>query len=397
MYSRISRFIIKPRFNVRNRFLSSYPAHELVGMPALSPTMEAGTVGQWLVKEGESFSTGDAICEIETDKAAVTFDATDDGYLAKILAGDGEIKVGDPLMILVEEEDDVSAFTNYVVDTTSTAAVSAPAPSTPSPAVPVAAAAPTSIATPIITSSNNSTRVFASPLARKLARDAGIDILAISSNITGTGPNNRIIAGDVLTAIATGATTAAATAAASTDITSVTHTNVEDSGIPTGFTILPTNAVELAEHLARTKQEVPHYYLTVEIDMNKVEGMRSLLNSTLSEEEQLGTLDFIVKAAGGAMKAVPDVNGEWKDSFVRQYDQVDINLIMSAGSTLTTPVIRDVSAKGVKSISDEIRSFEDAIYGSNEEDTEPVLLDSAAVAAGTFSIHNLGKLKNLSL
>ena len=86
MYSRISRFIVKSRFNVRNRFLSSYPAHDLVGMPALSPTMEAGTVGQWLVKEGESFSAGDAICEIETDKAAVTFDATDDGYLAKILA-----------------------------------------------------------------------------------------------------------------------------------------------------------------------------------------------------------------------------------------------------------------------------------------------------------------------
>ena len=94
---------------------------------------------------------------------------------------------------------------------------------------------------------------------------------------------------------------------------------------------------------------------------------------------------------------VPDVNGEWKDSFVRRYDQVDINVIMSAGSTLTTPVVRDVSAKGVKSISDEIRNFEDAIYGNNDEegDVGPVLLDSTAVAAGTFSIHNLGKLNNI--
>jgi len=125
--------------------MSSYPPHELVGMPALSPTMEAGTVGEWLVKEGESFSTGDAICEIETDKAAVTFDATDDGYLAKILAGDGEIKVGDPLMILVEEEEDAGAFKDYVVPV---AAVKASEPAAPAP-TPVATPPPPPVAAPV--------------------------------------------------------------------------------------------------------------------------------------------------------------------------------------------------------------------------------------------------------
>ena len=159
MYFRIGRLIHKPIIYNRLRCFSSYPPHDLVGMPALSPTMEAGTVGQWLIKEGESFSTGDAICEIETDKAAVTFDATDDGYLAKILAGDSEIKVGDPLMILVEEEEDVGAFKDYVIPAAAVKAsepeVATPAPvveatptPTPAPAPPAPAPAPVPTAAP---------------------------------------------------------------------------------------------------------------------------------------------------------------------------------------------------------------------------------------------------------
>jgi len=364
-------------FNTCNiRSLSSYPTHELVGMPALSPTMEAGTIASWLIKEGEGFSTGDAICEIETDKATVTFDATDDGFLAKILAPSGEIAVGEPLMITVEEQDDVAAFASYVVTASAKPTSTPTPPATPTPAAAtMAAPTPVTPATtpPVAVASGE--RVFASPLARKLARDSGLTI----NTINGSGPNGRIIAADVMTAIASGVVNTAQEISSTSSTTSM-------SNVPTGMTILPSNAVELAAHLTRTKQEVPHYYLTVEINLENLEIMRNKLNKMLSEDEQLGVLDCIIKACSGAMKAVPDVNGEWKDSFVRRYDQTDINLIMSAGSTLTTPVIRDVGSKGLKDISNEIRNFEDIIYGDDGE-----VIDSNQLAAGTFSVHNLGK------
>ena len=354
----------------------SLPAHEVVPMPALSPTMEAGTIGEWLVKEGGAFGAGEAICEVETDKATVTFDAQDDGFLAKILVvGGEEVVVGSPIFVTVEEEEDVAAFANFTVDVA--AAPAAAAPAAPAPAA--AASAPVTVA-----AAASGGRVFASPLARKLAREAGMDLVAMGGAIAASGPNGRIVAADVMAAIAGGVTAPVDVAVGA----SAGAAGVQTMAAPSMVAIAGSEA-EMAALLTRTKQEVPHYYLSVEINMAKLLRMRSALNATAGSKEDaepLAVQDFVIKAAAGAMKTVPDINGEWNGSFVRQYDQCDINVVMGSGGMFMAPVIRDVGSLGVKAIADATASFEDGIYNDKGE-----VIDASALGKGTFSIHNLGK------
>ncbi len=372
--------VLSGRHISSSSLLLSYPPHELHPMPALSPTMEAGSIASWLVKEGGAFSAGQALCEVQTDKATVTFDAQDDGYLAKILVGSDEVQVGQPIMITVEEKSDVAAFANYVVSASTSAPPAAP-PAAPAPVVPAApTSAPVAAVTTSTSSGSGSGRVVASPLAKKLARDAGV---TLHTAIEGSGPGGRIVAADVMKFIASGGASAPVVASESS---SATATSVSDNfaGIPAGMSILPSNAAELAAHLTRTKQTVPHYYLSVEVNMEKLLHLRSTLNSDM-DGSGIAVTDFIIKACGVAMKAVPDINGEWKDSYVRQYEQVDINIVMGAGSKTTAPVIRDVGSKGLKEISNHVGKFEDAIFGEDGQ-----VLDAASLGRGTFSIHNLG-------
>jgi len=367
----------------------SLPTHEVVPMPALSPTMEAGTIASWLVKEGEAFSAGQAICEVETDKATVTFDAQDEGYLAKILVGGGEIKVGEPLMVTVEEEGDVGAFSDFAIEASPAGALATPAPS-PAPA-PTPTPTNTTISTPTSLSAIPLTssapvaaggRVFASPLARKLARDAGIDLTV--AGIAPSGPKGRIIAADVMAALASG-TSGAITMGGGV---------VSDTGV--GVEVLTherpsiADPAERATLLTRTKLEVPHYYLSVEINLTALLAMRDSLNSSISkgDEQPLAVSDFIIKAAAGAMRTVPDCNGEWNDSFVRQYDQVDINIVMGSGDNMLAPVLKDVGSMGLGQISQATADFEDKIFSDDDE-----VIDVNALSQGTFTIHNLGKNK----
>jgi pyruvate dehydrogenase E2 component (dihydrolipoamide acetyltransferase) len=308
--------------------------------------MESGSIASWLLKEGDKFEAGTAICEVETDKATVTYEGTDEGYLAKILVGSGEVKVGQPIMVTVEEEGDIGAFGDFKLD--SVVAAPAPAP-TPAPAAaPTPAPSPAPVAAPIAAAPVPSGgRVFASPFARKIARETGKDL----GSIKGTGPNGRIVAEDVMAASATiPSPEAGAPAPAAAARVTLPPTGID--GVYTDFE-LSDIAMSVAARHTHAKQVVPHYYLSVDLNLTKLLALRATLNAGIKDEASgLSVVDFMVKASALAMKTVPDVNGSWMDTFVRRYDQVDVNVVMGSGEGLLTPCVKNAGGKGLKAISE---------------------------------------------
>lgn len=362
-------------------WFSSYPSHEVVGLPALSPTMETGTIASWNMEEGDTFGPGDVICSVETDKATVDFEAQDDGVVAKILvqAGGDELEVGVPIMITVEEEEDAPAFKDYVLDDAAPAAAPAapPAPTEapPAPAPPAAAPAAVPAAAPAAAPPATGGMVVASPLARMISKEMGYDI----STIPGTGPDGRIIAADVREFVPSAAATELATPAPAQEAMAAA------TPIPgVGFTDYPISesAKEVANRLAQSKRNVPHYYLTVDICMDAALKLRNELSASVDSEEGLGVYELIIKAAAKSMKAVPAVNASWMDSAVRVYDSVDMNVVVGTGDNLYTPVIRDCGTKGLGAISDELNSAMAAVESGE--------ITSEFASVGTFTIMNLG-------
>jgi len=218
-------------------------------------------------------------------------------------------------------------------------------------------------------------RIFASPLAKKLARDAGIDLSAL----TGTGPNGRIIAADVKNAPATNGQAAIAAATRAGGVAHVTS-GEGSTGAYSDFE-LSELALSVAARYTHAKQVVPHYYLSIDLNLTKMLQMRDDLGGDMD------TTNFFLKAVAGAMKEVPDVNGAWMDSFVRRYEQVDINLVMGSGTGLLTPVIRDVGGKGLRELSNELADLEYSLFADANGEK---VASTAELAPGTFSIHDLG-------
>lgn len=355
--------------NFIRRWNSNYPAHEVVGMPSLSPTMEAGAIASWTLEEGESFGAGDVLCEVETDKATVSFEAQDDGVVAKILAeaGPTEIDCGVPILITVEEESDVDAFKDYVVEATT--------------AAPPAAVASTPSTPPNTPRSLAGDRVVASPLAWTIAKEKGLDLTTIA--IAGTGPEGRVIADDVKEYIPIEAT--AASTVAPTETAAVSAPPAEPV-IHENYTDYPVNeaSIQTANLLAHSKQTIPHYYLTVDVTLDSLIDLRSKLNNSLPEDGQLSVNDLLIKAAASAMKACPAANASWMGDSVRMYNSVDMNVVMGSGDTLYAPLIQGVDTRGVKSISDEVSSnLSDIEEGS-------VGVNPSFSAVGTVTFMNLG-------
>ncbi|GAB9474738.1 Pyruvate dehydrogenase complex dihydrolipoamide acetyltransferase [Globisporangium polare] len=361
------------------RSFSSLPDHEVVGLPALSPTMEAGQIAKWHKNEGELVAAGDIICEVETDKAVVDYEATDDFYLAKILkqAGAGEIKVGEPIFVTVAEADDVPAFASFSPDAAALpASEPSPAAAKPVPAAPAAASTAAPTAAP---ARDSSERVFASPLAKKLARESG----AILSVINGSGPHGRIVKADVEAALASGQATESAPASSSTSAPApaasaaptATHDYVDYP--------ISSEAQVLAQQLMQQKLEVPHYHLTADLTLDKLLAARARLNAGRGADEQLSVNDFIVRAASLAMRKVPEVNSAWKGSFIRQYNDTSINLIVSTSNGgSVAPVIANVNRKGLSDINKNVREL---VAKAND-----AALSSSELANGTFTISNVG-------
>lgn len=372
--------------------------------------METGSISRWNVKEGDRFEPGTSLCDVETDKATVSFDATEEGFLAKILVGTGEVKVGQPIMVTVEEAGDVAAFATFSLSSTTNQTSSAPTPT--SPATTPAATVSNTPAQPVVANVSaalvgGSGRIFASPLAKKIAREAQASIDSIFDVLggKGSGANNRVVSADVTKGLSllasqpkSAATSAPApTVSAPTPVAThaVATTATTTTGAPFADFELAESARQLAHRLTHNKQTVPHYYVSVEINLAQLLKIREQFNQQFAANkktsgEGLSVFDFLVKAAALAVKQVPDVNASWMETFVRRYDQVDVNVVMGSGSTLSTPVLRKVNDRGLLSISEEIRQHESSLFSADQSIVNGFLQDETKQAVGTFTIHNLG-------
>jgi pyruvate dehydrogenase E2 component (dihydrolipoamide acetyltransferase) len=353
--------------------------------------MESGSIARWNLKEGDSFSAGDIFCSVETDKATVDFEAQDDGIVAKILvqAGSADLRVGDPIMVTVENASDVSAFTNFDSSATSPASRLSPPPSPPV-ALPTLSDLTTLPAPPVqenysgaplrpVSLTPERQRVVASPLAHMIAKDLGYDL----STIHGSGPGGRVIAADVkefAPLVTTNSHPAASPATAQGEKVLAATQPI----VGAGYTDYPVSgpAREAADRLTESKRNVPHYYLTVDVSVDELLGVRSKLNATLSDGENLGVYEFLLKAVAASMKTVPTANGSWMDSVVRVYDSVDLNIVVGGGDSLSTPVLRSCATKGLKQISNEIKDLLSRIATEGSGDT--------VSEVGTFTVLNLG-------
>lgn len=364
---------------------SSYPPHMKVLLPALSPTMTMGTVQRWEKKVGEKLSEGDLLAEIETDKATIGFEVQEEGYLAKIMIAEGtrDVPLGTPLCIIVEKESDISTFADYVE--TGVAAspppaptpVAAPAPA-PAPAAPTAAPA-TAPAAP------RKGRVFASPLAKKLAAEKGIDI----AQVTGTGPDGRVTRKDIDSFVPlkpTPAPAAAPAPAAPTAPTPSPPAAPAFAAIPTGtFTDIPISNIRrvIAQRLMQSKQTIPHYYLSIDVNMDQVLELRKELNAEVKADNiKLSVNDFIIKASSLACLKVPEANSSWMDTVIRQNHVVDVSVAVSTPMGLITPIVFNAHIKGLATISKDV-----AILAAKAREGK---LQPHEFQGGTFTISNLG-------
>ena len=346
-------------------------------MPALSPTMTDGTLARWLVAEGDAVRSGDVIAEIETDKATMEVEALDDGVIAKLVVAEGSqnVAVNALIALLAEEGEDVaeaakladnSAASTPQAPAEAPAAVETPAVETPITA-PTAAPAPEA---PLQISSRAGNRVFASPLARRIAADAGLDI----ASVTGTGPHGRIIRADVEDALATGISSPAMASPAASGVSMPAQSERFE----------PHKAMRrvIAERLQHSKQNAPHFYLTVECEIDNLLEARKALNEAAPEGVKISVNDMVVKAAAAALIAVPEVNGYFEEAGCRYFSDADICIAVAVEGGLVTPVIRAANQLGLSAI-----ASASADLAKRARDNQ---LDPAEYTGGTFTISNLG-------
>ncbi|KAH0652236.1 hypothetical protein KY290_032572 [Solanum tuberosum] len=348
---------------------SDLPPHQAIGMPSLSPTMTEGNIARWLKKEGDKVSPGEVLCEVETDKATVEMECMEEGYLAKILHGDGasSIKVGEVIAVTVEEEDDIAKFKDYQ-PSTSDATPSPKAPASPPPPKEEVAEKPVTPSQPKVSKPSAADRIFASPLARKIAEDHNIPL----TNIKGTGPEGRIVKADIDDYLASRGKDAPA-AAPKVD-TSLDYTDIPVAQI----------RKVTASRLLLSKQTIPHYYLTVDTCVDKLIELRSRLNSLqeASGGKKLSVNDLVIKAAALALRKVPQCNSSWTNDYIRQYHNVNINVAVQTDNGLYVPVVRDADKKGLSTISEEVKNL---AQKAKENSLKPQDYEG-----GTFTVSNLG-------
>uniref|UniRef100_UPI00358F15F7 dihydrolipoyllysine-residue acetyltransferase component of pyruvate dehydrogenase complex, mitochondrial n=1 Tax=Myxine glutinosa TaxID=7769 RepID=UPI00358F15F7 len=355
----------------------AYPPHIKILLPALSPTMAMGTIQRWEKREGEHLSEGDLLAEIETDKATIGFEVQEEGYLARILVDEGsrDVPLGTPLCVLVQRTEDIAAFKDYV-DTDGPQLLSTGLP-TPAPIAPSAVSAPPPPSVPAAQVSATAaapraetSRVFISPLAKKVAAEKGIDL----KQIKGTGPDGRITKRDVESFVPP--VLAAAPGP-------VVTTPVPEIDAP--FTDIEVTNIRkvIAQRLILSKQTVPHYYLSVDIAVDSLLALRAELNQELKAEGvKLSVNDFIIKASAVACLRVPEVNSSWLDTVIRRYHTVDVSIAVSTPAGLITPIVTGAEARGLVSISNMTR---DLAARAREGKLKP-----HEFQGGTFTISNLG-------
>ena len=337
-------------------------------MPALSPTMTEGTLAKWLVSEGDDVNSGDVIAEIETDKATMEIEAVEEGKVGKILVGEGTegVKVNELIALLLEDGEDAGALEGIAA-----AAAVTPAPEPEAPAAPAAPVLVATAPTPAAPAAAPGNRIFASPLARRMAQQAGLEL----SNVTGSGPNGRIVKRDIEAALASGPPApAAAPAAAPAPM---------PAGVEPAFDFEPASTMRkvIAQRLTESKQTVPHFYLTVDCEIDTLLALRKDLNSR-SDDYKISVNDLIIKASGVALRRVPAANASWSGDGIKRYHTADISVAVAIEGGLITPVVRDAGGKGLEAISSEMRDLAERARAGK--------LMPEEYQGGTFSISNLG-------
>jgi pyruvate dehydrogenase E2 component (dihydrolipoamide acetyltransferase) len=346
-------------------------------MPALSPTMEKGNLAKWLKKEGDKVKAGDILAEIETDKATMEYEAIDEGVIAKILVPEGtaDVAVNQPIAVLAAEGEDVKAAAAGA-PTVKPAGASSPAPAAKpaaaAPAAPAApppqSAAPSAAPAPAPTANGHTGRVFASPLARRLAKAAGIDL----SRIAATGPHGRIIARDVEAAKSGGAALRAPAPAAAPGVAQgiVPMQAPSDDKIralfePGSYEVVPHDNMRkiIAQRLVLAKQTIPHFYLTITCTIDKLLSAREDINVTAPAGPdgkpawKLSVNDFVIKALALALIKVPDANVTWTETGMLKHKHADIGVAVAIPGGLITPVIRKAETKSLMAISKEMKDY----------------------------------------
>ena len=341
-------------------------------MPALSPTMEEGTLAKWLVKEGDSVESGDILCEIETDKATMEFEAVDEGVIGKIIVADGTegVKVNAAIAVLLEEgesADDISAA--------SPAAAAAPAPVVQAQAPSAAPATAPPVAAP------KGDRIFASPLARRIAAQKGLELAAIA----GSGPKGRIVKADVESA--TAQQPAAQPVAAPATPKSADADTVMAMYADREYEEVPLDGMRkiIAARLTEAKQTIPHFYLRREIQLDALLKFRSELNKSLADKGiKLSVNDFIIKACAMALQEVPDCNAVWAGDRILKLKPSDVAVAVAVEGGLFTPVLRDAESRTLSSLSAEMKDL--AARAKTRK------LAPHEYQGGSFAISNLGMM-----
>ena len=349
-----------------------------VTMPALSPTMEEGTLARWLKQEGDQVNAGDVIAEIETDKATMEVEAVDGGVLAKIVVPEGAegVKVNATIAWLLEEDEDASAIPDDDDDEPVFAASSGvDTPGVPAPATQdsTKAAAPVTTKNSVADPStiNDGDRVVASPLARRIAKRAGLDL----KSVTGSGPNGRIVKADVETALAGDAPAPAdptrmsirAETMASAPAREIPHSNVRKV---------------IARRLTEADRDIPQIYLSVDMEIDRLLAARKDINTALDGAARISVNDMIIKASALALQRVPAVNAQWTDAAMLQLGSIDISVAVAYEGGLIAPIIFDADLKGLAQISNEMRSL---AVRAREGRLKP-----EEYQGGSFSVSNLG-------
>lgn len=310
-------------------------------MPALSPTMSEGNLVKWHKKEGDVIKAGQVLAEIETDKATMEVEAVDEGILGKIVVPDGtdNVQVNELIGLILEEGEDKSALKDFKVE--------APVKKEEKPAVvevaePVVAPVVMAAAPAPQTKVSSGGRVVASPLAKRVAEQSGVNL----SLVQGSGPNGRIIKADVEQALTRGPSVARAYVSTRTE-----------GDMPSFDAVKVTNVKKItAKRLTEAKQQVPHFYLTIECEVSKILELRQDINDTLGEK-LVSVNDLVIRACALALRKVPEANASWAEDHIRLYHASDISVAVATPNGLITPIIRDADQKSVVEIAREGREL----------------------------------------
>ncbi|MCX2722652.1 pyruvate dehydrogenase complex dihydrolipoamide acetyltransferase [Roseibium salinum] len=369
-----------------------------ITMPALSPTMEEGNLAKWLVKEGDQVSAGDVIAEIETDKATMEVEAVDEGTIGKIVVAEGTagVKVNELIAVLLEEGEDASA----IGTSGNGAASSAPSGGEKTPAVPessaaieVGAKAASTGPVPAPKGSDGS-RVFSSPLARRLAQLNGLDLKALS----GSGPHGRIVKRDIEAALAAGAGKAAPAAAAAeapkaaAPATGPSADQVLKLFAEGSYELVPHDGMRktIAKRLTESKQTIPHFYVSVDVELDALLALRVQLNDAAAKDKdgkpayKLSVNDMTIKALALALRDVPEANVSWTDDAMVKHKHADVGVAVSIPGGLITPIVRRAEEKPLSVISNEMKDL-----GKRAKERK---LKPEEYQGGTTAVSNMGMM-----